>query len=186
MNITLFGGAFDPPHNGHLKIARELLRNHFADQVWFVPVKFHAFNKQMASDFHRQTMLENILEPQMKVETFELQQTATNYTYKTLVSLSKRYPEHNFSFVIGSDNLALFHTWDEYEKMIEKFQFYVYPRKGHPLEQLYPGMIILEEAPIIDVSSSDIKEKIKNGEEITSLVPSFIELYIIKNDLYKE
>lgn len=184
MNITLFGGAFDPPHNAHVRIAEELLSQKIADEVWFLPVGFHAFQKEMQSEEDRQEMLTKIIKPRMKLEKFELLQGSTSYTYRTLKSLSERYPEHTFSFVIGSDNLAKFIQWDEYEKLVEEFTFYVYPRKGYSLSPLQKNMKVLEGVQQVDVSSTEVRDKVKAGESISNLVPDGIEKYIQEHHLY--
>lgn len=186
MNITLFGGAFDPPHNGHLQIARELLSLHLADEVWFLPVKYHAFDKKLTAGDHRLAMLKRFIEPKMKIETYELQQDSTNFTYNTLVSLRQHCPEHTFSFVIGSDNLANFHKWDNFEEMVRDFTFYVYPRKGYPLEPLQDNMVILDKVQEIDVSSTEVKKLVHQDEPIDSLVPPVINSYIKEHNLYKD
>lgn len=185
MKITLFGGAFDPPHNGHLQISRELLRQQLADEVWFLPVKYHAFDKQMLSDQARLAMLSLIIEPHTRVEIFELTQNSVNFTYHTLKILSQRYPEHTFSFVIGSDNLGLFHQWDKFENLVEEFTFFVYPRKGYPLQPLQKNMILLEGVTEVDVSSTQVRERLQSGESISDLVPAKVEQYIQNNALYK-
>lgn len=184
MKITLFGGAFDPPHCGHLRIAQELLRRSIADEVWFVPVKYHAFEKEMQSDEDRLAMISAMLEPRMRVETFELQQESTSYTYKTLSLLAGQHPEHIFSFVIGSDNLARFDTWDKLEHLVEEFRFYVYPRTGYPLTPLQKNMKVLEGVPEVDVSSTEVRADVQAGESITGLVPEIIEQYIQEHQLY--
>jgi nicotinate-nucleotide adenylyltransferase len=184
MKITLFGGAFDPPHNGHIRIAEELLNQKIADEVWFLPSGNHAFEKVMQDEEDRETMLSSIIKPQMKLEKFELLQDGTNYTYRTLTSLTQRYPEHTFSFVIGSDNLAKFNQWDEYLKLIEEYTFYVYPRKGYSLSPLQKNMIVLEGVQQVDVSSTDVREKVKAGESISNLVPESVGKYIQEHKLY--
>ncbi|MDQ5951569.1 MAG: nicotinate-nucleotide adenylyltransferase [Patescibacteria group bacterium] len=184
MNITLFGGAFDPPHNAHVRIAEELLKQKIADEVWFLPVGYHAFQKEMQSEEDREAMLTKIIKPRMKLEKYELLQGSTSYTYRTLKSLSERYPEHTFSFVIGSDNLAKFMQWDEYEKLIEEFTFYVYPRKGYSRSPLQKNMKVLEGVQQVDVSSTEVRDKVKAGESISNLVPDAIEKYIQEHHLY--
>src|SRR5689334_22148241 len=108
MKICLFGGAFDPPHLGHQRIAAEIIAQNLADEVWFVPVKTHSFGKPMTDPQQRLAMLQLIQLPHTKIETYELEQTGVNYTFNTLEALAKRYPEHEFSWVIGSDNLEKF------------------------------------------------------------------------------
>lgn len=185
MNIAVFGGAFDPPHNGHVTISRELLSQHIAEQVWLLPVKYHAFEKKLTADEHRLAMLNLIVEKSMCIELYEMEQESTNYTYKTLKALASKYPEHTFSFVIGSDNLALFHRWDDVEKLVEEFTFYVYPRAGFPITSLQKNMIPLSEVAEVDVSSTQVREIVSSGSSISELVPAAVEQYIHDHNLYR-
>lgn len=187
MRIALFGGGFDPPHVGHQFIAQTLLDRDIAEEVWYVPVKHHHFGKQVSPDEHRLAMLELILPPgdsRQKIETYELSQTGINYTFDTLEHLSRQYPQHQFSFVIGSDNLSGFHRWLSVHPMLLKYPFYVYPRKGFPMEPWYKGMIALQKVKEVQVSSSQIRELVQAGKPITDLVDPQVEAYIKEHHLY--
>ncbi|NCN82385.1 MAG: nicotinate (nicotinamide) nucleotide adenylyltransferase [Candidatus Pacebacteria bacterium] len=184
MNVTLFGGAFDPPHLGHQAIAIELVAQQLADEVWFLPVKMHAFEKDLSSEVHRLAMLELLQIPHTRVELAELEQTTTNYTYQTLTALAAKYPEHTFNFVIGSDNLKKFHLWDEYQKLITEFPFFVYPRAGYLLDPLYRNMKVIPKVQPVLVSSTQVRECVAAGKSISDLVHPFVERYIQNNNLY--
>jgi len=187
MKVTVFGAAFDPPHLGHQKIALSLLEQGLADSVWLLPVKEHAFGKKLAPENDRLAMVEllaEILPEKNRVERWELDQKGTSYTYQTLQQLSTHYPEHTFSFVIGSDNLARFHEWQDYEQMLEKFPFFVYPRKGFPMSPIRKGMIVLENVEPIEVSSTQVRDLVAKGRGIDHLVPNSIHNFIIRHNLY--
>lgn len=190
MNIVLFGGAFDPPHLGHQSIAEELLRQNIADEVWFVPVGVHDFDKNMSSSLHRTAMLEMILtDSRMKIEKHELEVGGVGYTHETLDALSQKYPEHTFSWIIGSDNLKEFHTWKDsrgntYEDMLRDYRFYVYPRAGFPLEPLYPNMVSLQEVEEWQFSSTEVRQRAKDGRSLSGWVNDGVAQYIAKYALY--
>lgn len=199
MRITLFGAAFDPPHLGHQAIASNLLLNKQTDAVWIVPVKEHPFGKQLVAAEHRLAMAQLLVDSirevvgvekmplsteQLRVETYELEETGTSYSFKTLIALSKKYPEHQFSFVIGSDNLKNFEKWDKYQEMLSRFPFFVYPRHGYPFKPLYQGMIPLREMEEVRVSSTLIRERVASGLLVADLVPPEIEHYIQLHMLY--
>ena len=188
MKIAIFGGAFDPPHNGHQQIVLELLRQQLADQVWLVPVKNHPFAKIVTPDQHRLAMLKVLApdERRIKINQFELEQEGISYTYKTLRAFSQVHPNQQFSFVIGSDNLIGFKKWDQSDKLIDSFPFWVYPRQGYPLELLQSNMTVMEGVREVDVASTDVRQAIRAGELIEKLVPVPIAAYILKHQLYLE
>ena len=103
-----------------------------------------------------------------------------SYTINTLQRLTELYPKHNFSLIIGADNMALFNRWKDYELILRDFQIIVYPRKGDDilsLSKVYPQMTILADAPLFDVSSTMIRSKIKEGEDISPYVsPSVCQM----------
>ena len=189
MKVCLFGGAFDPPHLGHQTVAAELITRGYADEVWFVPTKIHSFGKVMTAPEHRLAMLALIQTPQTKIETYELEQSGVSYTFNTLEALAEKYPEHQFSWVIGSDNLAKFHTWGDaqgrdYQQLLAAFPFYIYPRHGSAFEPLYPGMTALRELPEITVSSTQVRSLVAKNQSLTGFVQPAVADYINSHQLY--
>lgn len=185
MKITVFGGTFDPPHLGHSQIARALLEQGKAEEVWFLPVGEHAFDKKFTAAVHRVAMVQLILEEHQRLEMYELEQPGMSITYDTLVALAEKYPQHQFSFVIGSDNLAKFDQWHHYQAMLKRFAFYVYPRAGVPNEPLYPGMGVLAEVPPVAISSTQVRAAVQVGESIEMLVKPAVAAYIEEQKLYR-
>ena len=191
MKIMLFGGAFDPPHLGHHSISKNILDRGIADEVWYVPAKTHPFSKPLSDSKHRLSMLNLLIadDKRMSIETFELEKDGVSYSHETLDALSEKYPEHKFSWVIGSDNLAKFHLWSDskdrdYREMLSKHTFYVYPRKGHNFSPLYENMIPLKDMEEVVVSSTLVKERLASREDISDLVDKKVIKYIEENKLY--
>jgi nicotinate-nucleotide adenylyltransferase len=184
MQIALFGGAFDPPHKGHQQIITQVLEHHIVEEVWLVPVKNHPFGKGVSPATDRVAMLQPLLSKRVRIEKFELEEKGPSYTLYTLDTLSAQYPEHRFSWIIGSDNLPNFHKWFHYQEMLQKYTFYVYPRKGFPFTPLYPGMEALHNIPEIEVSSTEVREKVQDHEPVTGLVDPQVEQYIKDHNLY--
>ncbi len=191
MEIVLFGGAFDPPHLGHLEITTHLLQTAIADEVWLVPVGEHDFDKAMIQAEHRVKMLELLegnlpreLQNKVRVETCEIERQGVSHTYETLTQLSEQYPEHRFSWLIGADNLAKFHLWKDFKLMLSKFLFYVYPRQDYSMLPLYTGMVPLSGVKQINVSSTEVRNRARAGKSIEELVLPEIEDYIKKQQLY--
>ncbi len=191
MEIVLFGGAFDPPHLGHLEITTHLLETQLADEVWLVPVGEHDFDKDMTQAEHRVKMLEMLvddlpdkLQNKVKLETCEIEREGVSHTYETLTQLSEQYPEHRFSWLIGADNLAKFHLWKDFKPMLSEFLFYVYPRQNYSMVPLYTGMMPLADVKQVKVSSTEVRQKIVAGQSIKNLVLPKISDYIRKQQLY--
>lgn len=198
MQILVFGGSFNPPHLGHQMMAervlsRSLTDGKIIDQVWLLPVGQHSFAKNFIAKQHRLAMLEILrqslvaknpdLENKISIERYELERDEESQTYATLQALSKKHPEHQFSFLIGSDNLAKFHLWNDYEQMLQQFPFYVYPRQGFDFEPFYAGMTALIGFPQMAVSSTKIRLALEKGKDLTGLLDSSIIAYIKNNQL---
>lgn len=193
MRIILFGGAFDPPHSGHLQVISSLLENDLADEVWLVPVGVHDFQKQISLASFRVQMLELLiaelpqnLQEKTKIEKCELSRPGVNHTIDTLNQLSKQYTQHQFSWVIGSDNLAKFHLWDRYELILSQYHVYVYPRFKFLLNPIYQGMTPLTQMKQVEVSSTEIKQYLRDGGIKPQLLPKSILDFINQEHLYFE
>ncbi len=188
MQIALFGGAFDPPHMGHRLIAEHLLEAGKVDRVWFVPVRKHHFVKNMTAVVDRLAMLQQMVVkmklPTIKIEKFELEHNDTSYSYNTLEGLSERYSQDTFSWVIGSDNIADFHKWYRATELLHTYHVFVYPRAGFPLQSLLPGMIPLTDMPEINVSSTEVRERVRARQPIEGLVEETVAQYISQKGLY--
>jgi nicotinate-nucleotide adenylyltransferase len=191
MNITLFGGAFDPPHLGHLQIITSILDQNLADEVWLVPTGVHDFDKQMSSAETRVKLLELIMNHlpkdhryKVKIEKCELEREGVSQTAETLDELASRHPEHTFSWVLGSDNLEKFHLWEGHQKILSNYLVYVYPRNKYPMRPLYTGMIPLTGVERVEVSSTEVKKRLKISQSVINLLPKSILDYVVEHKLY--
>jgi nicotinate-nucleotide adenylyltransferase len=189
MNVALFGGSFDPPHLGHLQVAESLLHQRLSDQVWFVPAKQHPFAKALSPEKERLAMLEltvaaSSLQNQLRIEKYELSQDQPSYSYQTLVALRQKYPQHQLSWVIGSDNLAQFHRWYRYQDLLDEFTVYVYPRKNSPMTHILKGMQPLTDVPEINISSQKIRQNLELQLSIAGLVVPAVEEYLYNKAQY--
>jgi nicotinate-nucleotide adenylyltransferase len=178
-------------------LLHELPDGRQVDQVWLLPVGHHSFAKDFVSAKHRLAMLTLLKsslvrqygptwEDKIALEDYEIRQTTESQTYATLTFLAKKYPEHDFSFLIGSDNLAQFHLWHHYQEMLQQHPFYVYPRTGYPLQPLYEGMIPLQGFIESSVSSTAVREALLEGKDNQSLLDSSISNYIQKEGLFQK
>ncbi len=193
MNIGLFFGSFNPIHVGHLIIANHLVEHSDMDQLWFVvtPHNPHKKKSTLLSDSQRLIMVniaveeyDNLLSSNIE---FELPQP--NYTVNTLAYIGEKYPEHNFSLIMGEDNLKNFHKWKNHEVILENHQIYVYPRiVGGLLDSKFLNYqnIYKINAPIVEISSTLIRNSIKQSKNYRPLVPLRVWQYIDEMNFYKK
>ncbi len=210
MHIALFGGSFDPPHLGHQLVARQIIEHKVAGEVWYVPVGQHEFGEVFSGSKHllpardRLAMLRLVESDKIKVSTFETDRNRPSFTHTTLREMKANYPQHVFSWVIGSDQLPNFLKWDCESclscasSMLQEFRFFVYPRKGFEMAPLLPGMIALS-GEEVGFSSTQIRALRKDHlvaseipksvgsalSNITGLVDPAVEDYIQSQALYK-
>jgi nicotinate-nucleotide adenylyltransferase len=181
MKIALFGGSFDPPHLGHLAVADALVNQKLADEVWFVPCANHPFGKEMGDAKHRLAMLKVM--GKHKVYEYELKKSTPSYAIETLEHAVEQFPNHSFSWVIGSDQVAEFHRCHRYHDILNNFTVYVYPREGYETETALPGMILLSGKKIA-LSSTEVRAAVKNKQLIREMVPQKVDQYIQRHNLY--
>ncbi|HSW88570.1 MAG TPA: nicotinate (nicotinamide) nucleotide adenylyltransferase [Candidatus Saccharimonadales bacterium] len=188
MHIALLGGRFDPPHNGHLHIAREVLKNVAGiDEVWLIPANTHPWRPIVASGEERLEMVKFLEEDGIKASDIDIERDRETFTIDTIRELEKT-TSNSYVFICGADQLKSFHLWKEYKELEEKLHFIVFPRIGYDIPQVLPKNFTLM-APndfiATDDSSTEIREKIRRGESISHLVPKKIAEYILEKGLYK-
>jgi nicotinate-nucleotide adenylyltransferase len=183
MKIALLGGAFNPPHLGHLFIAQQVLDFSDVDEVWFLPNFGQIPPKPVESVEHRLAMTRLLALPKTHVSTIEIDHMLDGDTIHLLEHLPK---ENNYSFIIGSDQLPTFHLWGKWEELLSRMPFVVFPRYGYPNEPLYANMRLISDEILVgsNISSTKIRERVKRGLAITEFVPKAIESYILKHGLY--
>ncbi len=191
-NIGVLGGTFDPIHLGHLIIA-EIVREEIAlDQILFLPARIHPLKKndRITPPGHRLRMLELAVRdnPAFSVSKMELQRENTSFTVDTLRQLRETFSTHTLYFLMGLDNVNQFHLWKEPEEIIRLCQVVVLGRPGiEPHEearQFLPYFKFLD-IPLLEISSTDIRNRVRQGKSIRYLVPRDVENYIREHRLYR-
>ena len=174
---ALLGGSFDPIHNGHLHIAREILRSGLVSGVIFLPNARHNFKQgSVLLDFHaRFELVASVLEPGMEVWDDDAQ--GSGFTSELLQKLYLKHPERSFFWVIGSDNLAGLPRWHDFNWLKGQVRFLIIPRPGYPAAEAVLKRIRRKTLKITpsEVSSTLVRARIKTGESIADLVPQRIE-----------
>lgn len=184
MKIGLLGGAFNPPHIGHLMIAQQVLDFTDIEEVWFLPNYGQIPPKPVANASDRLAMTELLKLDRTCVSSLEIDHTLDGDTINLLPHLPK---EHSFRFIIGSDQLPTFHLWGKWQELLQKLPFLVFPRYGFPNEPTYPNMTVIAHELLIgsNMSSTKIRNRVKRGLPIDQFVPEKIVSYIKKHGLYR-
>lgn len=183
----ILGGTFNPLHIGHLIMANEVYHALSLDEVRFMPSAKppHKINHAIESNEHRINMVKLAIEqiPYFKIELIEFERNGISFTYDTIVQLKKREPDTEFYFIIGGDMIDYLPSWSRIDDLVKEIQFVGIMRPGFSGETSYP--IIKLETPFIDLSSTVIRQRIKNQIDVTFLLPEKVYDYITKEELYE-
>lgn len=189
MKVGLFFGSFNPIHMGHMIIANIMAETTDLDKVWFVVTPQNPLkpSKGLLHDFDRYDMVRAAAYENYKFEVsdVEFHLPKPNYTINTLVHLTERHPGKEFKVIIGEDNLESFARWRNYERIMEDYGLYVYPRPGVTNSELkrHPNVKMVE-APMMDISATFIRDCIRKHQSVRYLVPDAVEAMIRDKKFY--
>jgi nicotinate-nucleotide adenylyltransferase len=190
LRIGIFGGSFDPPHIGHLMIAEFARRGLSLDKVFLVPAYRppHKRGNHPATAQDRLTMARLSVRgnPSMKVSDLELKRKGVSYTYHTVKAFRKRFPAASLFLILGGDSLLQFHLWKEPEKILSNVTLAVYrrPRSARTIKGIRKKKVVWIKGPLVDLSSSDLRSMIAEGEGIRYLVREDVLRFIKRKHLY--
>jgi nicotinate-nucleotide adenylyltransferase len=183
--IGIFGGTFDPIHHGHVILARDALEQLGLDRVIFVPAALapHKLGRQPTAAEIRVEMLGAAIEgePHFGLDPLELERPAPSYTVDTIEALKAREPQAEFVCLIGEDNVAQLPTWHRFSDLSKMVQFAVLNRSG--LKSTHPYPVVRRH---LDISATDIRNRVARGQSIRYLVPPAVEKIIRERQLYRE
>lgn len=178
MRIGLFFGSFNPIHIGHIAIARFMAGSGKVDKVWLIVSPHNPLKDKnsLADSRNRLAQTRKVIgkHRQIKVSNVEFGLPKPSYTIRTLEHLAKKYPKHEFSLIIGSDNLEQLPKWKDYDTILDNYKIYVYPRKGFKGGKLigHPSVELLRGSKV-NVSSTHIRNQMAIGKKVSHLVPRF-------------
>jgi nicotinate-nucleotide adenylyltransferase len=196
MKIGIFGGAFNPVHNGHLALAENYLNSLSLDKILFVPTSVppHKTSEYLVSGRDRINMLRLAISDNnmLDMTDIEFKRDGKSYTYDTINELRKIYPNDELFLIVGSDQFFYFQNWYRADDILDSITVVTAARETNEYNALLDFKAqndnmkntIVSNFDVIEVSSSEIREKVKNGEDITYLVPKVVADYIKENNLY--
>lgn len=193
MRIGIFGGSFNPPHKMHLRMAKELLNDDLLDKIIYVPTgSKYIYKNNLVSDQDRYNMLKIMIknDERLEVSDFELQ-TRNIYTYETLEYFKGIYLDDEIYFILGTDNLAYVDKWKYGKELLENNNFIVIRRSTDDIEKIlkkyikYRKNIVVSEVSESNISSTLIRDKIKNKENVLDFIDEDVYNYILENKLYE-
>lgn len=188
--IGILGGSFNPVHVGHVMLASYLSQYTSLDEIWLTlsPCNPLKNTNTFVSDDHRLAMLKIAVESIKCVDVcdIELSLPRPSYTIKTLDTLKEQYSDKQFRLIIGSDNWLIFDKWKDYQRIISDYGVVVYPRPGYEIEEIgLPGVKFVK-APVINISSTFIRDGFNEGKDMSAFLPHGVNEYIIKNNLFSK
>ena len=192
MRIGIFGGSFDPIHSGHAIIAQHIIGSGAIDRLWLMVSPLNPLKEgrpRLVSDADRLRMVEMVSRPMQGVETtaFEFTLPRPSYTIDTLNALQAKFPDEEFYLIIGADNWEVFDKWRNSDEILAKYHVLVYPRLGHEVN--IPAelgeRVQLVDAPIIELSSTEIRNRLAHGKSVRYYVPDEVFNYIRHHNLYR-
>ena len=192
MRVGLFGGSFNPIHNAHIALASTICEQARLDEVWFMVSPQNPLKQaqDLLDENERYEMVKLALDSQEKVlkaSNYEFHLERPSYTWKTLRALKQDFPQHEFSLIIGGDNWVRFPRWAHSEEILANHHIYIYPREDSEIDEAtLPKNVHLIHTPKINITSTMLREMVRNGKDISAFVPEKVAKAIADNNLYAE
>jgi len=189
--IGLFFGSFNPIHTGHMILAEYMVEHAGLKEVWFVvsPQNPLKEKKTLLADYHRLAMVNIAVEddPRLRSCNIEFKMPQPSYTIDTLTYLSEKHPDAHFVLIGGTDILPSFHKWKNYQELLKQYELYIYNRPHYDAGEYHDHpQISFFDAPLIEISSSFIRDSIKTGKEIRYMLPPKVYQYLREMHFYEK
>jgi nicotinate-nucleotide adenylyltransferase len=182
MKIGLYFGSFNPIHIGHLIIATYVINNTDFKKIWFVvsPQNPLKPSKSLLNEYQRLHLVRLAIEDDYNLMAcdVEFKLSKPSYTIDTIIHLKEKYPQHQFAIIMGSDSFQNIHKWKNYQKLIDDNKVIILKRPGFEINKIYPSLIILNNTPLLEISSTTVRNMIKEGKSIRYLVPEKVRIEI--------
>ncbi|MCD8287851.1 MAG: nicotinate-nucleotide adenylyltransferase [Porphyromonadaceae bacterium] len=184
--VGIFSGSFNPIHLGHIAIARYMVEKEKLDEIWFLATPQNPLKKRadLLDDETREQLTLLAIKDMSAFRYCDIEKhlPLPSYTITTLRTLTRRYPDKNFCLLIGSDNWTIFDQWQSPQEILAEYPIYIYPRPGYPVDAAtLPSSVHLTQAPMMDISSTEIRRRIAAGESVTDYLPPAVLDYIVQH-----
>lgn len=194
MNIALYFGSFNPIHKGHIAIAEYVASQSQFDQLWLIVSPLNPLkDARTIADQHSRFEMAEIgfsksdYRHKILISDVEFSLPKPSYTIDTLRFLKNKYPAYNFSVIIGEDSLASFNKWKDWQEILDNYKMLVYPRENKDTEMVmeHENIVVMREVPLYPISSTVVRDAIKNGTDLGIIITEEVVQYIKKSRLYE-
>jgi len=188
MHIGLYFGSFNPIHIGHLIVANHIVENTEIDKIWFVVSPHNPLKEAhtLLNEYDRLHLVELAIQdnPKFRASNVEFHLPKPSYTIDTLTHLREKFPLERFSVIAGSDSFQNIHRWKNFERLIADYSFIIYKRPGFDIQEKHGADITIVEAPLLEISSTYIRQQIKNKKSVRYLLPDNVYEYVTESRYY--
>jgi len=189
MKIGLFFGSFNPFHVGHKIIASHMAWFTNLDKIIFIvsPQNPLKQKKSLLDQYHRLQIIRADVQDNDKLDVsdIEFNMTQPSYTIDTLVRIQEKNPKNEYALIMGADNIQTFHKWKNYKTILENYSIYVYPRSGFEMNKKHKNIHLVDGVPKMEISASFIREAIKNGKDVSYMMPKNAWQYMDEMNFYR-
>ena len=191
LKVGLYFGSFNPVHIGHMAIANYMVEYTSIDQLWFVVSPHNPLKNKLnlLNDYQRLDLVNRAIEDdnRFRASNIEFNLPKPSYTIDTLTYLKEKFPDYEFVILMGSDNLESFHKWKNFKTIVQNYGIIVYPRPGFEQAKVlkHENIVIAKEAPLMEVSSSFIRNAIHDGKDVRHFLPQNVWKYVDEMNFYK-
>lgn len=190
MEVGLYFGSFNPIHIGHLIIANHILNEGNIEKLWFVVSPLNPFKSQdsLMNEYERFHLLQKAIEGDYRLKALDIEFSLPrpSYTVHTLTYLKEKYQHHSFTIIMGSDSFQNLDKWKNPELIIDNHRIIVYKRPGFEVNNKLNARVTIMDAPLLDISSTHIRELVKSGKSIKYLVPLGVEEEILASGFFRK
>jgi nicotinate-nucleotide adenylyltransferase len=188
MKVGLYFGSFNPIHTGHLIIAAHVANHTDVQQVWLVVSPQNPLKQGgLLNEYDRLHLVQLAIEedPQLRASDAEFKLPRPSYTIDTLTYLQEKYPQHEFAVIMGGDSFQNIHRWKNYQALLRDYPIYIYNRPGFSITETHGARITILDAPLLEISATQVRNFVKEGKSIRYLVPDKVREEIERSHYYR-